>query len=373
MAERFRATPLWLLPSLVTAILGVLAWVMLLGPSLAADAPALASTRTDPLGSSALFNAYAATGLRLVRSYDGRSLDDLNPAASTAFVLQPQAWPDGLAARLLNFAHAGGAVVLAGLTPPPPPGATRPASPAGLGAPPALAQLLGIKLRAAQQERPEAMATLPMRSASRSARLRPMPLVHPEEGLLLPPGWTPLFVQRGLVYAARKMIGQGQVIVTSEATFLSNDNLRQAADPDLLSWLVEGRTTVWVDETTHGLSDDPGTAWLLRRYHLRTAVLLLLAGLGLAGWALAAALEQPPARASEAADEEKVALPATAGLARLLQRALPPRELPAELRRRLEHDDPEVVARLPAAPSGADEDAILDYYRLAVRLRKEHV
>lgn len=370
MAEQVGGAPRWLLPALAMSAIAGLACVLVLGPDLANEAAAFSSTRTDPQGTSALFNAYAAAGLQTVRSYDVRTLDDLSPAATTAFVLEPQAWPEGLAARLLAFAGAGGTVVLAGL-PLPVPGLPS-ASPTGTQpAPSTLAQLLGIRMRLVRQDEHQADATTKWSPVFSGGSMHRMPLVHPEYGLHLPQGWTPLFVRGGVVYAAERSIGHGRIIAASEATFLSNDNLRQEPDIELLSWLVTGRTEVWVDETTHGLSDDPGTAWLLQRYHLRTGVLLLLAGFALLGWAIAAGLEQPPDPGAEASDQEFVPLPASAGLVRLLQRALPPGELLAEVRRRVERDEPALAAHLRLSPPSADEDPILAYYREAVCMRKD--
>ncbi|MGH9519755.1 MAG: DUF4350 domain-containing protein [Terriglobales bacterium] len=363
MPERFRGAPGWLLATTVAVAIGWVSYALLLGPNLTRSTPEFSSTRTDGGGSSALFNAYAAAGLRLVRSYDGRSLHEVVPSETTAFVLQPASWPDSLAADLLAFARAGGTVVLAGLPPPPPPMAKAMARAQGAQAPPPpprLETLLRVRLVQADQKLARAEATSNFSTELSEARPEDMPLLHPEASLKLPAGWTPLYAQGKWVYAATRHEGHGRVIVASEATFLSNENLRQAPDPALLSWLTGNRGAVWVDETTHGLRDDPGIAWLLRRYHLRTAVLLLLAALGLAGWAVAATLELPPAKEPKAADEVRVALPASAGLARLLQRALPVAGIPAELRRRLGD-------ALPPAPARRDEETMVQYFRDAVR------
>lgn len=370
MPENFGGAPGWLLAATAAAAIGWVGYVLLLGPNLTRSTPEFSSTRTDPGGSSALFNAYAAAGMRLIRSYDGRSLHDILPTDTTAFILQPDSWPDSLAPDLLTLARQGGTVVLAGLPLPPTPVAVAVARAQGAPlqpSPPSLEKLLQIKLAKSVQKLPRAAPTTELSSTLGEQRPANMPLLHPEARLELRGGWTPLYAQGSAIYAAMRTEGKGRVVVASEATFLSNGNLREAPDAALLSWLVGKDTTVWVDETTHGLRDDPGTAWLLRRYHLQTAVLLLLAAIGLAGWAVAATLEQPPALARDAADNVKVTLPASAGLVRLLQRALPVADLPAELQRRF-------GAAMPPPDDPKNEAAILAYYRkLKEAAYKDHV
>lgn len=383
--------PRLLLPALAWIGAAALGYLLLLGPSLGTSAPAYSSLRTDPQGASALFGAYARAGLRVERGYTVDALDQAAPADTAVFVLAPQIWPSGLSAKLAAFAAAGGEVVLAGLPQPARPPAAPPApqpkpaqkpaqGPAQKPAPPPpkpdllapppepdLAERLGVKVIRVHQAFPSALPSAELQPLLQEGA-RVIPLVHPETALAPSRHWTPLYSRDNGIYVAARTWGKGWVIVASEATFLSNDSLARAPDAGLLSWLVRGRGVVWAEETTHGLEDYHGTAWLLRRYHLEIAVLLLLLGLALGAWSAAATLERAPA-GDGGTDDDSVAaapLPASAGLARLLRRALPPADVIAYSRELAGRRYPDRLELFPPPPGAdADEDAIVEYYRQA--------
>ena len=55
---------------------------------------------------------------------------------------------------------------------------------------------------------------------------------------------------------------------------LLNEAIKTHPNPVLLDFLADGRPVIWVDETLHGLHQDEGVLWLVRRYRLQAALLL---------------------------------------------------------------------------------------------------
>lgn len=181
-------------------------------------------------------------------------------------------------------------------------------------------------------------------------------------------GWTALYAtsananggtdSSGHVYMAARRVGSGELIAASQESFLWNEAVKARPNPVLLDFLVAGRPVVWVDETLHGLRQDEGVLWLIRRYRLQASLLLFWATLLVLLWSMGGDLVQRPAADRSA---EIVRHNESAGVAarRLLQRSIAPQRLMAEcweqFRRRSPQDaqaisgDPHLGPRLRAA------------------------
>ena len=232
------------------------------------------SLRTDPEGTSVLFAAYQRMGLKVIRGYNAEALAGQDPEGTVVFVIAPESWTRDSVARFEDFAKRGGRVVMAG--------------PSKGG----LAERLGAS---APERKPDATPTLKLSGP-----------------------WIALERRGDSISMARRAIGSGEAIVAGDATFLSNETLAENPDLKLLSWLVAGRNTIWVDETTHMLGEVRGMPWLVRRYQLGAGVLWILIVAGLWVWMRASRLERAPRVALE--NEIEIAETFLDGYVRLLSR-----------------------------------------------------
>lgn len=213
------------------------------------------SLRTDPEGTRALFGAYQRLGLRVIRGYNADALGQLTPAETVVFVVAPGDWGREASARYEDFMRRGGRVFVA--------------HPSKGG----LAERLGASLGNAK---PGEAPTLTLHGP-----------------------WIASAWQGGRVSVAQRKFGRGEAVAAGDAEFLSNEALSASPDLKLLAWLVAGRTTVWVDETTHMLGEVRGMPWLVRRYQLGSGLQWLLIVAGLWVWMRAARLERAPQTAIE--------------------------------------------------------------------------
>jgi hypothetical protein len=312
-----RATSLALLALTLTGLLVAGYFLLFSGTALQTAAPAYSSLSTGPQGTSVLFGAYARAGLNVVHGFEPDSLPLMPPAGTVAFVIAPGGWANHLADQLYDFAQRGGRVVLAAPSLPPP---------AIPGAPPDPEPRLDLKLGAQTIVSNDPRLNLPNAIGA-------FPLATPRTSLKLSPAWRPLVASGGRVYLAQRRVGAGEVILASEAAFLSNEALAQSTDTARLAGFADGRSVVWVDESLHGLSPARGVQWLLHRYHLEPGLVALLVTLALLAWSVLGTLERPPDAA--AGSEQPIALPDTSftGYLRLLRRAIPPDQLAAIFKR----------------------------------------
>jgi hypothetical protein len=115
---------------------------------------------------------------------------------------------------------------------------------------------------------------------------------------------------------------------------------------------------VWVDETLHGLHQDEGVLWLVRRYRLQAALLLFWATLLVLLWSLSGDLVRRP-MSDQSTQVMRHSEGAGVAGRRLLQRSIAPEQVVAdcweEFRRRSPQDaqaisrDPHFGPRLQAA------------------------
>ena len=158
------------------------------------------------------------------------------------------------------------------------------------------------------------------------------------------------------VYMAMRRVGNGELVVASQESFLLNEAIKTNPNPVLLDFLAGGRPVIWVDETLHGLHQDEGVLWLVQRYRLQAALLLFWASLLALLWSMNGDLVRRPARDRSA---EIVRRGEDAGVAaqRLLQRSIAREHVVAECWEQFRRRSPQ------------DAQAISDEPRWGARLR----
>lgn len=323
------------------------------------------SLRQDPYGTSLLFDSYQRAGYQVERSQDEDSLSERDASRTAAFFIG--GYPSGdwqvengnlrlgakFRAKLENFLVRGGRVVLI--------------------APPWRLESVsqGWKVQTEWPETPSHQSgpawIAPNLSAMPIGSER-MYLTSRAPWLQTDARWTALYTgspgpdsQAGSsapVYLAMRPAAKGELLAASQESFVLNETIKTHPNPVLLDFLAGGRPLIWVDETLHGLHQEQGVLWLVRRYRLQTALLLFWAALLVLLWSLSGGLVRRPARDNGA---EIVRSAENAGVAaqRLLQRSIAPELVVSEcwgqFRRRSPQDaqaisaDPRCGPRLRAA------------------------
>jgi len=335
------------------------------------------SFRQDPYGTSLLFDAYQRAGYHVERSQDQNALADQNAAGTTAFFIGGQHFGDVVSengqieigakfrGRLEDFLARGGRAVLVEADD----GTTLKSS---------QGWEVGVEWRQGSQLSGPAWAVpAPGLMPDRSER---MYLLADSPWLKTDAHWTTLYsgpesavgesapgattngVPAVHVYMAMRTVGKGQLIAASQESFLLNEAVKTHPNPVLLTFLAGGRSSIWVDETLHGLQQEEGVLWLVQRYRLQAALLLFWCTLLTLLWSMSGDLVRRPARARS---EEIIRHAEHAGVAgqRLLRRSIAKEQVVAEcweqFRRRSPLDaqaissDPARVLRLRSALSSS--------------------
>ncbi len=143
-------------------------------------------------------------------------------------------------------------------------------------------------------------------------------------------GWHALYQRGGRPVIVARRVGDlgGELLLASDAYFLSNEALRAEPHPALLAGLVGPARRVIFDETHLGIAESPGMMTLARRYHFQggLAVLGLLAALFI--WRNVVSLVPPVPPTDPGASAGSVTgRDAAAGFLNLLRRGVSPRDL----------------------------------------------
>lgn len=81
--------------------------------------------------------------------------------------------------------------------------------------------------------------------------------------------WDVVYESEGEPVILERAIGEGSIVLSALSYFVSNEALRDECHPRLLAWLVGSRSKEAVFDEVHlGITEDPGVASLMRRYHL---------------------------------------------------------------------------------------------------------
>lgn len=259
------------------------------------------SFREDPYGTSLLFDSYRRAGYTVRRSQDEDTLSDQDALKTTAFFVggsPSRDWKmengkirvgDKFRGRVEAFLARGGRVVV-------------------------IAPSWKIKSESQGWEVEGKWPKTPRKSeptwishdpSAMPGSIEKMYLGAEAPWLETNEGWTALYSTAadpnanadspGHVYMAMRKVGNGEIIVASQQSFLLNEAIKTRPNPALLDFLTGGRPVVWVDETLHGLRQDEGVLWLVRRYRLQTALLLFWATLLALLWSMSGDLMRRPA------------------------------------------------------------------------------
>lgn len=366
-----RRRTLAVLGSLAVAVVFFLGLAQLFSLRFAAGEgyPPGSSRRSDPRGTRVLHDSLAAVpGCRVDRNYESLARLVPDPAGSTLFLLGYDSEllrgpiPRAVAEELDDFARRGGRVVLA-LAYVRQLDATNAwaqvrqllqrGTPAaeGVGTR-VLTELWGFRLENGTGTGAEALhdgtiVGLPTR----------MPWSSSRQFSSLTDAWRVVFARDGEAVVMQRSLGKGSLVLLADDLALSNEALRHRRETRLLAWLVDGSRRVIFEETHLGLTQDPGLAGLVGRYHLGGAVLglFLLAGLYLWQQAVPFLPRRSASGALGDRDVPVVGRSATAGFRNLLRRTVPVRDLPELLFHRWKDT---VGRRLPPDRSRAAQDLL---------------
>jgi hypothetical protein len=262
------------------------------------------SLREDPYGASLVFDSYARAGYQVKRAQDEDSLFDQDASRTTAFFIggySPDDWTknDGKlqagaksSGRLEEFLAHGGRIVLveprwelksesqgwkvADKWDPSVPGQKEHTSPwvsPDLRAMPANSEAMYLGADTPWLETDAQWTVLYREGAGANAGADPS----------------------ARVYMAMRRAGNGELVAASQESFLLNEAIKMHPNPVLLDFLAGGRPVIWVDETLHGLHQDQGVLWLVRRYRLQAALLFFWATLLTLLWSMSGDLVRRPA------------------------------------------------------------------------------
>lgn len=373
----------WRGPLLATAIFasvfGILLLMAHLNRSKTSDAGS--SFRQDPYGTSLLFDAYQRAGYQLKRSQDQKSLADEDATRTTAFFVGGYEYDvqrrDGkivqgekFHGRLEDFLARGGRVVLLGHEP----GVTVASftdpedKPKRGAAPWRKEKTWGIEYEYHSKINHEfspawAAPSFPAMSAgsenmylgaegpwlktdaqwtalyTRPANAKNEPSANPK-----PDGESPAHV-----YLATRRVGNGELVVASQQSFLLNEAIKTHPNPVLLEFLAGGRPVIWVDETLHGLHQEEGVLWLVQRYRLQAALLLFWSTLLALLWSMSGDLVRHPTP-ERSVDIIRHGEAAGVAAQRLLQRSIATEQVVAECWDQFRRRSPQDAKAISADP-----------------------
>ena len=320
------------------------------------------SFRRDPYGTSLLFDSLEHAGYQVKRSQDEKSLADQDATRTTAFFIAGDDYGD-LETRdakivkgekfhgmLEDFLGRGGRVVLlrheSGVTV------------ASISDPEGKPEPGGAKWQTEKSWGVETAGNSRGKDESGPAWAAPsFPAMPPGSEMMYLAAdapwlktdaqWSPLYTgpvsatngspakpkadsaPPAHVYMAIRRVGNGELVVASQESFLLNEAIKTHPNPALLDFVVAGRPVIWVDETLHGLHQEEGVLWLVQRYRLQAALLLFWATLLALLWNMSGDLVRRPARDPSA---EIIRHGEGAGVAaqRLLQRSIAAEQVVAE-------------------------------------------
>lgn len=183
------------------------------------------------------------------------------------------------------------------------------------------------------------------------------------------PAWRTVYTVGDATVLAERRFGDGTIVLSTDSFFASNEAIWRERHPDLLTWLVGDGTRIVFDETHLGVAEHVGLSDLVRKYRLQWLFgsLALLALMFI--WKGSASLI--PRREDDVSGAPDVTEGAglTLGLARLLRRSIPGREvIPACVgawRESLGPGEEAKAARVrdavDGAPGGAESDPVRSY------------
>lgn len=139
--------------------------------------------------------------------------------------------------------------------------------------------------------------------------------------------WREIYARDDKAVVIERAMGRGSIVLSALSYVFSNEAMRDERQSGLLAWFVGDGIRVVFDEYHHGISSRPGMGSLLRDYSLHWVVAVALVLGALFVWRNALSLVPPaidPAGTPHAPDPGR---DCASGLANLLRRNVPQREI----------------------------------------------
>lgn len=96
--------------------------------------------------------------------------------------------------------------------------------------------------------------------------------------------WKTIAGAEGGPVVIERRYGRGSVVLASDSFFVSNEALHLEPVPEFLAWILGGKSNIVFDETVHGSQESGGAMKLIRRYRMHGVFFGLLAFVVLWAW-----------------------------------------------------------------------------------------
>jgi hypothetical protein len=137
----------------------------------------------------------------------------------------------------------------------------------------------------------------------------------------LTPEWTVLYRAQGVPVIIERRFGSGSIIAASDTWFFSNEGLRESLAPALVAHIIGPPRRILFDEEHHGIAEQSNIAGLARKYRLEGALAAI--GLVVALYLWSHAMPLLPARTSPRPDDaDLTGAGASEGFVNLLRRCV---------------------------------------------------
>lgn len=96
--------------------------------------------------------------------------------------------------------------------------------------------------------------------------------------------WKTIAKAEGGPVVIERRYGKGSVVLASDSFFVSNEALHLEPVPEFLAWMLGGKSNIVFDETIHGSQESGGAMKLIRRYRMQGVFFGLLVFVALWAW-----------------------------------------------------------------------------------------
>lgn len=300
--------------------------------------PEYSSLRSDPLGTMGLYESLESLqGLSVRRDFNAQNqLPDEHHATYLHLAASRWDWtslPAEVAVQIDEFLARGGRLVITFF-----PEGGQVSRPFSKGPPPTSRKGRSMRADTLKERWGIEFGTVPLELGKVGA-YKPARVLN-QSGLPLAPAldwhsamvftnlddeWQTVYARGSNAVVIQRQFGPGSVVLASDTYFLSNEALQKQAQPELLAWLIGPAKLIVFDEAHLGITDTPGVAALMTKYHLQAlgAGLLLLAGLFI--WK--SSISFVPLYPAPPQQAQVLGKNAVAGFINLLRRNIPRREV----------------------------------------------
>ena len=155
--------------------------------------------------------------------------------------------------------------------------------------------------------------------------------------------WRVIYTAENRPVIIARSYGNGNLVLSADSFFMSNEALRSERSPELLAWTVGQNSTIIFDETHLGIRKHPGVVSLIKKYHFHWFIFALAILAILFVWKNTVYFVPPSENSHDRPGQDVYANRDSAqGLISLLRRNIPARQLlqtcTREWRRTFERD-----------------------------------